>query len=192
MRFGPEVFLSLGLKLIGRNGVVTDSQMIRYRSVFGTNPTVISITWNMIDEDGLDPSAKPVHILWAYMFLKIYASKAVNALLCSGANEGKPVNKETFRKWSWYFVEKISILHNKVILWENRYISDIGEVCLVTVDGTVFRIFEPTPFWGIWRSHKFNGPVLWYEIAVCIQTGHIVWINCGMRLACVCGSSNCR
>ena len=111
MRFGPEVFLSLGLKLIGRNGVVTESHMVRYRSVFGTNPTVLSITWNMIDEDGLDPSAKPVHILWACMFLKIYASEAVNALLASGANKGKPVNEETFRKWSWYFVREISELN---------------------------------------------------------------------------------
>ena len=27
----------------------------------------------------------------------------------------------------------------------------------------------------MWYSHKFNGPALRYEVAVCIQTGWIVW-----------------
>ena len=26
-------------------------------------------------------------------------------------------------------------------------------------------------------SHKFNGPGLKYEVGICLQTGHIVWIN---------------
>lgn len=42
--------------------------------------------------------------------------------------------------------------------------------------GTDFRIFEPTPFWPGWKSHKFNGPGLRYEVAVSIQCGHIVWV----------------
>ena len=28
-----------------------------------------------------------------------------------------------------------------------------------------------------WFSHKFKGPGLRYKVAVCIQTGHIVWYN---------------
>jgi hypothetical protein len=47
----------------------------------------------------------------------------------------------------------------------------------VTVDGTDFRIQEPTPFSTEWYSHKFKGPGWRYEVAVCIQTGDIVWIN---------------
>jgi hypothetical protein len=45
------------------------------------------------------------------------------------------------------------------------------------VDGTDFRIQEPTPFNKEWYSHKFKGPGLRYEVAICIQTGDIVWIN---------------
>ena len=45
----------------------------------------------------------------------------------------------------------------------------------MTVDGTDFQIQEPTPFSPMWYSHKFNGPALRYEVAVCIQTGWIVW-----------------
>ena len=118
-----------------------------------------------------------VHILWACVFLKTHASESVNAILVSGANNGKPVDEETFRKWSWCFVEKTSSPHNKVIVWENRHMGDIGNACSVTVDGTDFRIFEPTPFWSIWRSHKVNGPALRCELAVCIQTGSVVWTN---------------
>lgn len=63
------------------------------------------------------------------------------------------------------------------IRWENRYAGNTGNVCLVTVDGTDFPIYEPNPFWKGWWSHKFNGPGLRYEIAICIVTGHIVWVN---------------
>ena len=52
-----------------------------------------------------------------------------------------------------------------------------GSACLLSVDGTDFKIQEQTPFWSGWRSFKFNGPGLRYEMAVCIQTGFIVWVN---------------
>ena len=54
---------------------------------------------------------------------------------------------------------------------------DNGSLCLVTVDGTDFKINEPTPWDRKWLSHKFNHAALWYEVGVCIQTGWIVWIN---------------
>ena len=47
----------------------------------------------------------------------------------------------------------------------------------MTVDGTDFRINEPTPFWPGWKSFKFNGPGVRYEVAVCIRSGDLVWIN---------------
>jgi hypothetical protein len=48
----------------------------------------------------------------------------------------------------------------------------------VTVDGTDFRVGEPNrSIQGRWNSHKINRAGLRYEIAICIQTGEIVWIN---------------
>ena len=38
-------------------------------------------------------------------------------------------------------------------------------------------IQEPMPFSREWWSHKFNGAGLRYEVAICIQTGDIVWVN---------------
>ena len=47
----------------------------------------------------------------------------------------------------------------------------------VTIDGTDFRIKEPSPFDPGWYSHKFKGPGVRYEVGVCIATGWIVWLN---------------
>lgn len=63
------------------------------------------------------------------------------------------------------------------IKWHNRFIDDNGSTCLVSVDGTDFKIWEPSPFDDKWYSHKLNHGGLRYEIAVCIQTGWIVWVN---------------
>jgi hypothetical protein len=63
------------------------------------------------------------------------------------------------------------------IEWRNRYMNDNGSICLVSVDGTDFRIFEQFPFDPKWYSHKFNGPGIRYEVGICIQTGWIVWVN---------------
>lgn len=49
--------------------------------------------------------------------------------------------------------------------------------CMVTVDGTDFRISEPQPFSPGWYSHKFKGPGVRYEVAVSINGGDIVHIN---------------
>ena len=47
----------------------------------------------------------------------------------------------------------------------------------MSVDGTDFKICNQTPFSRKWYSHKFNGAGLRYEVALNIQTGHIVWTN---------------
>ena len=54
--------------------------------------------------------------------------------------------------------------------------------CLVTVDGTHFRIYDKyrknsKRHNKKWHSYKFNSAGVTYEMAVCIKTGDIVWIN---------------
>ena len=63
------------------------------------------------------------------------------------------------------------------IVWNNRFIGDVGRRCIVTVDGTDYSINQPAPFSKQWYSYTFNGPVIKYEIGVSIQMGHIIWIN---------------
>ena len=57
---------------------------------------------------------------------------------------------------------------------ETRFEKDKGNDCLITVDGTDFRIFEQGP---TFYSHKFKGSGLRYEVGVCILYCKIVWIN---------------
>ena len=49
--------------------------------------------------------------------------------------------------------------------------------CLVSVDGTDFRVPQYMPFSKIWYSHKFKAPGVRYEVGLTIRTGHIVWIH---------------
>ena len=47
----------------------------------------------------------------------------------------------------------------------------------MTVDGTDFRVYEPSPFSSKWFSSKFNGSALRYEVAISIFSGDIVWTS---------------
>ena len=53
----------------------------------------------------------------------------------------------------------------------------MGCLCLVTIDGSDFKIYEPSPFSRKWYSHKIEHAALRYEIGICIQTGWIIWVN---------------
>lgn len=62
------------------------------------------------------------------------------------------------------------------IRFDNRFMNWDGRTnCLVSVDGSDFRACLSN--WRGFYSHKFKSGGLRYEIAVCIQTGWIVWIN---------------
>ena len=65
------------------------------------------------------------------------------------------------------------------IRWNDRFERDSGKTCKVTVDGTDFLIARQTPHSRdkMFYSHKFNHAAYRYEVAVCIQTGMIVWYN---------------
>ena len=67
-------------------------------------------------------------------------------------------------------------------MWSNRLHGDAYDRCLVSIDGTHFRIKNRcSPLTGkyikAWYSHKFKAAGVSYEIAVCIKTGDIVWYN---------------
>jgi len=62
------------------------------------------------------------------------------------------------------------------ILWKNRHRGDVGVCCKISVDGTDYRLQRQHPFKRFY-SFKFKASGYRYEIAICIQTGDIVWIN---------------
>jgi hypothetical protein len=151
----------------------------RFRSLFGASSTIVAEIWHRIEGTvaAEDPNAKQKHLLWALVFLKVYAtSEEVHCAIV-----GWP-HVQTFRKYSWYFVEKFFDLQNDVIIWKNRFdgqpdLENILYDCMITVDCLDCSCSEPFPASKDMFSKKFNGPGLKYEVGICIKTGHIVWIN---------------
>lgn len=147
----------------------------RIRSCFGAPSDIIADIWNIIEADGdLQFGARPKHLLWALVLLKVYSTEEIHCSIV-----GWPSAK-TFSKWSWYFVERISLLKDDVISLEGRFdgLDTVAETnCFISVDGTDCPVFEPWPFSKQMYSHKMNGPGIKYELAVCLKTAMIVWVN---------------
>lgn len=72
----------------------------RYRSIFGVSAHVTSIIWNIMIPT-INLFARPIHLLWTLYFLKQYSTEHNNAYVWN-------CTEKTFRKWCWYFIEKIS------------------------------------------------------------------------------------
>ena len=86
------------------------------------------------------------------------------------------VDGKTFRSNCWAAVRDIS--HLSVIDFHQRLShANRSHIVHMSVDGTDFRIREPSPFNPMWYSHKFNGAGLRYEVAVGLCDEGIVWVN---------------
>lgn len=100
-----NVFRSLGHEMIGRSGrLASYSASRQFRSLFGTSPEVCSILWRQV-HSSIPKRGKPKHILWALLFLKTYATEDVLSTVVG-------VDRKTYRKWSWVFINAISHLSN--------------------------------------------------------------------------------
>jgi len=45
------------------------------------------------------------------------------------------------------------------------------------VDFSVWELVQKFPYKSAWCSHKFNKAAFRYEVGICIQTGHCVWLD---------------
>lgn len=75
----------------------------------------------------------------------------------------------------------LSVTQEIVFSLGTKYINDYGwnppRLFWRRTTSAAMRIEQKQPFWSGWYSHKFNGPGVRYEVAVCIRTGAIVWIH---------------
>lgn len=62
------------------------------------------------------------------------------------------------------------------IVWENCKKGDVGNDCLVSVDGTDCRTTKQGKSWKSFHSFKFKSSGLRYEIGLSIIGGDIVWV----------------
>jgi len=171
-----------------------------FKACFGLYDHEVAVVWERLDEPDIRELYelqcwRPKYLMDALFFLRVYSTEAATAVFC-GRDE------KTLRKWNWRIVKAIayqdwvsfnvgcvrgsfsSILMTDIALcvhlqidFSHRFLLDNGSYCLITLDGTDFRIQEPTPFDPKWYSHKFKAAGVRYEVGICIQTGQIVWVN---------------
>ncbi len=185
-------FLALGNQISNtKKGQKESTKTRRFKSFFGVTPHVCSIVWTKIF--GVAPIGfQPKHLLWGLTFLKQYPNE-------HNRHSTLKADEKTIRKWTWIAVKLMSglkvvrvIVYENIsistftfstlikIIWENRKNGAAqGQTAFCSLDGADFKIDEPTPFSPKWFSHKFRGPGLRYEVALCVRTGHIVWVNGG-------------
>jgi hypothetical protein len=112
MRFSPEVFRDLANKTLGKKVAyrprITRCERERWAAFFGTTSVVASHIWGLIETSVV--GAQPKHLLWALVFLKVYApSEKVHCRLVGNPDE------KTFRKYSWMIIKAIQSLKSQIV-----------------------------------------------------------------------------
>jgi hypothetical protein len=84
------------LQRANRDGRIGDRD---FRSLFGISANVCSVVWNLCD---FPSGTEPKHLLWAFLFLKVYSTEAVLITIVGGPT------RKTFRKWVWIVIEEVA------------------------------------------------------------------------------------
>lgn len=99
----PEVFYAIGCQILQRSSQNQNgAQKRRFRAFFGVSPKICPIVWNALVSK-VPPSCQPRFLLWALLFLKIYASEHVHSNIVGSDEEG-------FRKLAWRLVNILADL----------------------------------------------------------------------------------
>ena len=107
-----------GSKIMKRSKKSFSSFIRRFRSHFGTTPTICLVIWERLDPyETILPTYRRVkfkHLLWALLFMKVYGTEELHTSLTG-------VDEKTFRKWSWIFIDAIADLECEVVNVYSRY-----------------------------------------------------------------------
>ncbi|KAL3795485.1 hypothetical protein ACHAWO_001837 [Cyclotella atomus] len=145
----------------------------RFREYFGCSAEIALIVWNLLIQYELLPDeAQIAHHLWALFFMKIYAKEKVTCGAVGG--QGGAIDPKTLRKYIWPMIKAIAGLEPYKILFENRFMNDKHNDCLMTVDCTDVRIPERGKKFF---SFKFKKSAFRYEVACAILGNAICWVS---------------
>lgn len=177
MSFSEDQFLRLGFESQGDFGYTKskrDSQIQRFRSLYGTSPLVLSMIWTDIHES-LGPSnvaqgTNPLYMLVLYRWLKSYATEFELQSMFMG------MAVKTIRKWVNILLENVALLRVQKI--DAHWPDTSGLLRGRTVDCIHYRVDEPRPFSKSNGSYKYGGKAaLSYEFCIDTLQQRIVWIN---------------
>ena len=98
-----KTFSDLGHAMTGRaNGLHAVPIERKFLALFGVRPPVCAVIWTRLEVKRMG-KAEPIHLLWALLLLKVYASEEVLTVITK-------VDRKTFRKWAWVLIDAISTL----------------------------------------------------------------------------------
>ena len=100
-------FVEVGYGIIYRSSPTTSATVTRcqFKAFFGVTSHVCSMLWNppySIAAD-VEGGGTSIHLLWALMLLKTYASEASLSALAG-------TTPKTLRKWAWRYIDAMSYL----------------------------------------------------------------------------------
>ena len=128
MRLEPEAFrfalhtMILELPTGNRKRAKSTDEKV-YRAHIGVDFVVVADIWNRIDPvSSINTNATPHHLLWAFMFLKLYHTEQVHAARLK-------VHPDTWRKWVWAMLDKIEALETSVVRMILAFDCSIALVC---------------------------------------------------------------
>ena len=181
----------------------------RFRELFGARMEIVVHIWVMMEKDDLlPPKSKPKHLLWTLYFLKCYPKEGPGCAAV-GESKGA-IDPKTMRKWVWLLLERIGELADEVVSlgfpscpsgivispppfchrccplakpqinFESRLVDDALNDCLMSIDGTDFRVQQKGVHekGNAWGSHKYAGKsAVRYELGIDILKGNLVWVE---------------
>jgi len=178
-----EEMLLTGLELLGwdsgrinRVELVTNHE--RFDGAFGALPHVLAKIWEVLqttenEAARINPKKHTVkHFLLTLHFLYRYPTEIEKSNMWKNC-------RNTVRKWSWFFVDRIRALKIELFRWPEDNFGDLKWV--MSVDGTHFRIEEPSggevskdPSYYSFKHHcaGFN-----YEIGLSLYESKIIWFS---------------
>lgn len=88
----------------------TQTEDREFRSLFGIGAIATLAAWYLLRNHDLIPlNGSMVHLLWAMMFLKVYATETVMSRMTHVKDP------KTFRHWVWPFISALSDLESRVV-----------------------------------------------------------------------------
>lgn len=107
----PSTFFKRGMVIAGfcsfDNVMYNATNYSRFRAHFGTSPGVCALCWSLI-ELKLPRNYLYTHLLWALLFLKVYATESVLSSKCC-------CDEKTFRTKVWTIIKMIDSIKHKVV-----------------------------------------------------------------------------
>lgn len=122
----------------------------KFRAIFGVPPYICVSIWTQL-QDGLNQGSEKKHLLWCLHHMKVYSTENVNCAIW-GCDE------KTFRKWSWYFIGKISLIN--IVSFFSIIILFFYFSCISSYQHILFLDF-------LGKSEEFGPIFIWIKKGVC-------------------------